>query len=152
MDAAAPSRLVLDDDPATVADRLLTAGRARPGWLERVVDALDARRTGEDLGRVLAVWDLSQADAGRLFDVSRQAVGKWLANGVPVERAAAVADLAAATDILVHHLKRERIPAVVRRPAPALDGASLLDLVAAGDTRGTLEACRAMFDVYRAQR
>jgi hypothetical protein len=141
-----------DQDPALVAQRLIAAGEERPGWLDRVTEALDARRAGDELGRVLSVWGLSQADAGRLFDVSRQAVGKWLSGGVPAERATAVADLAAATDLLVHHLKRERIAAVVRRPAPALGGRSLLDLVAEGDTRAALDACRTMFDVYGAQR
>jgi hypothetical protein len=47
-------------------------------------------------------------------------------------------------------VKRERIPAVVRRPAPALDNRSLLDLVAAGDSRGALVACREMFAFDRA--
>ena len=64
---------------------------------------------------------------------------------MPPERAGAVADLAAATDLLVHHLKRDRIPAVVRRPIPALDGVSLVDLLARGDTRAALAACRDMF-------
>ncbi len=64
---------------------------------------------------------------------------------MPPERAGAVADLAAATDLLVHHLKRDRIPAVVRRPIPALDGVSLVDLLARGDTRAVLAACRDMF-------
>ena len=36
----------------------------------------------------------------------------------PAERAEAVAALAAATDLLDHHLKRERIAAVVRRKSP----------------------------------
>ena len=60
-------------------------------------------------------------------------------------------DLAAATDLLVHHLKRDRIPAVVRRPIPALDGVSLLDLVGRGDTGAVLATCRDMFRFDRAQ-
>lgn len=140
-----------DQDPVELAERLIDAGRTEPAWLDRLTDALDARRAGDELGRVLEVWGLSRAETGRLLDVSRQAVSKWLATGVPTERAAAVADLAAATDVLVHHIKRERIPAVVRRPASALGGRSLLDLVAEGATRQVLVACREMFDVYRAQ-
>ena len=81
--------------------------------------------------RTTETWDLSQAEAARLFGVSRQAVGKWRRHGVPRERAGAVADLAAATDLLVRHLKRDRIPAVVRRPIPALDGVSLVELLGA---------------------
>jgi hypothetical protein len=56
-----------------------------------------------------------------------------------------VADLAAATDLLVRHLQRDRIPAVVRRPAPALGRRSLLELLDAGEAHGVLAACRAMF-------
>lgn len=137
-------------DPRAVAERLVALGRDQPGWLDQVAEALDAHRAGDQLARVLEVWGLSQADAGRLFGVTRQAVSKWLATGVPAERTTAVADLAAATDLLVRHLQRDRIPAVVRRPAPALGGRSLVDLVAEGDARGVLEACRAMFDPYRA--
>jgi hypothetical protein len=83
--------------------------------------------------------------------VTRQAVSKWLTRGVPAERAEEVADLAAATDLLVRHLKRDRVPAVVRRRSPALGGRSLLDLLAASHTREVLEACRAMFDLGRVQ-
>ena len=53
--------------------------------------------------------------------------------------------VAAATDLLVHHLKRERIPAVVRRPAEGLRGRSLLELLEHSDSAAILEACRRMF-------
>ena len=56
--------------------------------------------------RVYEVWGLSQADSARLFGVSRQAVGKWLEQGVPVDRAEALADLAAATDLLIRVMQR----------------------------------------------
>ena len=82
--------------------------------------------------------------------MSRQAIGKWLRRGVPAERARAVADLAAATDLLVHYLKRDRIPAVVRRPIPVLRGVSLMGLLAQRDTQALLAACRDMFRFERA--
>jgi hypothetical protein len=44
---------------------------------------------------------------------------------VPPERGTQVA----ATDVLERYLKRDRIPAVVRRPAPLLGGVSLVDLL-----------------------
>ena len=103
------------------------------------------------MARTLEVWNLSQAEAARLFGVSRQAVGKWLRYGVPPERAGAVSDLAAATDLLVHYLKRDRIPAVVRRPIPSLGGVSLVNLLAQGDTRALVVACRDMFRFERVQ-
>ena len=135
--------------PQQAADELFAARQHEQAWLDAFTQSLDRRRTGVSLARVLATWDVSQAEAARLFGVSRQAVSKWLAQGAPAERAAAIADLAAATDLLVHYLKRDRISAVVRRPVPALDGASLLDLIARGETQTLLLTCRAMFDFER---
>ena len=78
--------------------------------------------------------------------VTQQAIAKWIDGaGVPAERAPQIAELAAATDLLEHYLKASRIPAVVRRPAPALGGGSLLELVAAGATDELLAATRDMF-------
>jgi predicted DNA-binding protein (UPF0251 family) len=114
-------------------------------WLTELQINLDRRRARADLDRILAVWDLNQSEAAELFGVSRQAIAKWRSTGVPAGRVEALSDLAAATDQLVRHLKRDRIPAVVRRPSARLGGVSLLELVAAGRTREVLEACRAMF-------
>ncbi|MGA3217320.1 MAG: hypothetical protein ABSD97_16720 [Acidimicrobiales bacterium] len=137
---------VLKEDPKALASQLVEASRGRPGWLEAFAGELESQALVDQLRRFLGVWGLSASEGARLFGVSRQALSKWLARGVPVDRLETVADLAAATDLLVRYLKLDRIPATVRRKAARLDGASLLDLVAAGDSRGALEACRAMFD------
>ena len=134
---------VLDLDPRQAA-RVLAQAKDE-AWLEELQASLDRQLARSDLDRVLAVWHLSQSEAARRFGVTRQAVGKWLAAGVPASRVEEVADLAAATDLLVRHLKRNRIPAVVRRPAERLGGRSLFDLVAAGQHREVLRACREMF-------
>lgn len=136
---------ILDLAPEDAAEQIFTAHRHERAWLDLFIESLDRRRAAESFTRTLEVWDVNQAEAARLFGVSRQAVGKWLRRGVPPQRAGAVADLAAATDLLVHHLKRDRIPAVVRRHIPALDGVSLMGLLAQGETRALLAACRAMF-------
>ncbi|MGE0486517.1 MAG: hypothetical protein AB7Q81_20360 [Gammaproteobacteria bacterium] len=136
-------------DPAAAATAVFRAHAADRDWLDAFSACLDRHRAGQSLARILAAWGLSQAEAARLFGVTRQALAKWLERGPPAERAQALADLAAATDLLAHYLKRERIAAVVRRPAPALGGFSLLELVAGGRTREVLEACRAMFDFER---
>jgi ParB-like chromosome segregation protein Spo0J len=138
-------------DPQAAAAALVEARKGEIDWLDAFAEHLDRQRAAAALGRILATWGLSQAEAARLFGVSRQAVGKWLDQGVPVERAAQVADLAAATDLLVRYLKRERIAAVVRRPIPARGGASLLDLLAQGGGGAVLQACREMFDFERAR-
>ncbi len=134
---------LLDLDPREAAARISSS--QDPAWIEVLCDALHEHRRVAPLARVLEVWGLTGAEAARVFGVSRQAVSQWLEQRVPADRLLAVADLAAATDLLVHHLQRERISAVVRRPAKNLGERSLLDL-AAEDTGAVLAACRAMFD------
>jgi predicted transcriptional regulator len=138
-------------DPIDAAKRVLEAHRERTEWLDEFAEALDRRRSGRTLHRILAVWGLNQSEAAGLFGVARQAVSKWLDRGVPADRAEAIAELAAATDLLVRHVKRDRIPAVVRRSAAALGGKSLVELVSASRPHDVLEACRSMFDFERAQ-
>ena len=129
----------------------LVASEVDADWTRRFVDELDRKVRSEPLERIVALWGLSNAAAARMFGVSRQAFTKWLNTGPPATRAVAVADVAAATDILDRYVKRERIPAVVRRQAPALGGESLLDLVESGNTRTVLERTRVMFDLRRVQ-
>lgn len=62
-----------------------------------------------------------------------------------------IADLDAATDLLERYVRPDRIPAVVRREAPVLGGASLLDLARAGRTAEVLQSVRTMFDLRRVQ-
>ncbi len=117
-----------------------------PDWLDAFTDSLERRRSGRTLERILAAWGLSQSEAGRRFGVSRQAVAKWLADGIPIDRVEDVAHLSAATDLLVRYIKRDRIPAVVRRRIPAAGDEALLDLLSEGRYREILTVCRAMFD------
>ena len=138
-------------DPEEAAAQIYAAHQHEAAWLDAFTQSLDRRRAGQSFARVLATWRLSQAEAARLFGVSRQAVGKWLTQGVPVERTGAVADLAVATELLTHSLKRDRIPAVVRRPIQGLAGDSLMDLLERGDTQALLTACRNMFRFEQAQ-
>ncbi len=150
--------------PEEAAKRVFRAREQDSAWLDRFAESLagyregsgetsfTVRQSGSDLARTIGLWQLSQAKAAALFGVSRQAFAKWLQRGVPADHAVAVADLKAATDLLEHYLKRDRIPAVVRRPIPALDGVTLLDLLGRGDTGRLLSACRAMFDFERAHR
>jgi len=138
-------------DPHTAAEQVLAAHHGERAWLDAFTEHLDRHRLGQSFARTLSVWGLSQAEAGRLLGVSRQAVGKWIENGVPADRFELVADLAAATDLLVRYLKRDRIPAVVRRPIAAHQSASLLQILADGDSSAMLATCRSMFDFARAQ-
>jgi hypothetical protein len=120
-------------------------------WLRTLIGDLDQRIRSRPLERLLALWNLSAAQGAQLFGISRQAFMKWLKAGPPAERAEAVAALAAATELLDRHLKRERIPAVVRRKAPQLADKSLLDLARAGEYARVRSAVETMFDLRRVQ-
>ncbi len=137
-------------DPEVAAEHVFMAHKHEDAWLDAFTENLDRRRARDGFARTLKVWNISQTEAARVFGVSRQAVSKWLRQGIPPERATAISDLAAATDLLVLHLKRDRIPAVVRRPIQTLGGVTLMDLLAQGDTRTLLETCRDMFRFERA--
>ena len=136
--------------PDEAAEQILAAHGHESAWLDAFAESLDRRRTSRSFARTLEVWGLSQAEAARLLGVNRQAIGRWLRQGIPPERACEISDLAAATDLLLRYLKRDRIPAVVRRPIRALDGASLAGLLGRGDTQTLLSACRTMFRFERA--
>jgi hypothetical protein len=136
--------------PKEVAEDLI---RRAPdeAWLRELTDELDREVRTEPLDRFMELWGLSGAEAARAFGVSRQAFAKWRDGRLPADRAGAVADVAAATDLLDRKVKRERIPAVVRRRAEGLGGRSLYDLACADGHAAVLEAVRAMFDLRRAQ-
>lgn len=132
------------------AERLIAAAPSLD-WLREVADELDRAVRTSPLERLTTLWGLSNAEAARMFGVSRQAFSKWLKNGIPSARVEAVADLDAATDILDRKLKRERIPAVVRRAAPSLKGTSLYEMACEGRHREVREAVATMFDLRRIQ-
>lgn len=135
--------------PQEVA-RALAATHDR-AWLRSVISYLDQALQRQPLERMMTLWGLSAAEAAELFGVTRQAFSKWLQSGPPVERGAAIAALADATDVLERHLKRERIPVVVRRRAEMLNNQSLLELAASGRHEAVLAAAQSMFDLRRVQ-
>ncbi len=139
-------------DPREAASKVASAFQGQPGMLDEFAQHLDRYRAGQSLSRTLTVWGLSQSEAAQLFGVSRQAVSKWADRGVPAERSEAVADLAAATDLLVRYLQRDRIPAVVRRPIAALENRSLVELLGMNQSPAILKACRDMFDFDQTSR
>jgi hypothetical protein len=81
------------------------------------------------LDPIAETFELTETELGRLFGVSRQAVGQWRERGVPSNRKAKVATVAAIGDLLRHGLKQERIPGIARRPAEAYDGLSMLEMI-----------------------
>lgn len=146
-----PEKAIASQEPEQAARALVAALEGDVGgWVGRFVAELDTLAGRDDLEQIMTAWGLSKAQTARVFGVSRQALAKWLASGVPVDRRPALADLTAATDLLARYLKRGRIPAAVRRPAERLGGSSLLDLARGGHTAEVLATTRDLFDLRRA--
>jgi hypothetical protein len=124
-----------------------------PAAVRKRVADLTAAPAGQlaaaDLAHALRVLDISTSEAGRLFGVSRSAVEQWLQRGLPAARLARAANLARIGDILERNLKPGRIAAVVREPAEAYGGTSILDLVRAGRDDEARELLELAFDWSR---
>lgn len=135
--------------PEELANELIDSADA--DWLRELVDALDRRVRAEPLRRLTTLWDLSNAAAARIFGVSRQAFSKWLATGPPADRVDDVTSVEDITALLDRYVKRERIPAVVRRPSPRLGDISIIERLESGEYEETAEAVRSMFDLRRVQ-
>ena len=137
---------------ATATERALEIVAAEDdSWVREFVDALDREVRRRPLERFAQLWDLSNSGAARCFGVSRQAYSKWLAAGPPPDRADDLSQVDSITDLLDRYVKRERIPAVVRRPAAVFGGVSLIEALEAGRYRQAASAVAAMFDIRRVQ-
>jgi len=117
--------------------------------LRRIVDRLDHQLNASPLQRTVRLWDISATQMGAMFDISRQAASKWLSEGAPASRRDQVALLGQSTDLLDQWVKRERIPAVVRRPVDALGGRTRLDVALAGEFETLRDELYDTFDLTR---
>jgi hypothetical protein len=128
--------------------------RQLPGWqlddrqlvrFSRAV-AEELERAEGPLEHIGGVLCLTRTELAGLFGVRRQALDQWVVRGVPSERQEKVATLGAIADLLAAKLKRDRIPGVVRRAAPAYGDRSILDAIAAGDEDRVLAELQDAFD------
>jgi DNA-binding XRE family transcriptional regulator len=101
------------------------------------------------LERIGRAFDLNRTELAALFGVSRQAVERWEAQGVPSERQEKLSTIGAITDLLEAQLKPDRIAGVARRPAPAYGDRSILEAIAAGEEELVLTELRDAFDWAR---
>ena len=132
-----------------LAEEVLERTGDDPDALRKLLDRLDDALSAGALERTVRLWDISNAELGRMFGVSRQAASKWLEDGPPAARRDQVELLGQATDLLDQWIKRERIPAVVRRPVDVLDGRSRLEVALAGEFGRLRDELRDTFDLAR---
>jgi len=117
----------------------------------RLAQYLERHLSAEPLGRFERVWQLSSSQAAAVFGVSRQAYAKWRSGGIPADRRVDVQLADQATSTLLAHVRVDRIPVVVRRPAVSLGGRSLLDIARANDLEAVRDEVEAVFDLGRVQ-
>lgn len=133
----------------SLTEEVLLRSGGRSDVLRQVIDRLDHQLNASPLQRTVRLWDISATQLGQMFGISRQAASKWLSEGAPAARRDQVALLGQATDLLDQWVKRERIPAVVRRPVDALDGRTRLDVALAGEFERLRDDVAETFDLTR---
>jgi hypothetical protein len=101
---------------------------------------------GTGLERLMAAWRLTVTDVAELFGVRRQAVQQWLAGGVPASRAPKLSAVLRTADLLERNLLAERIPGIVRTPAAAYGGTSMLVMITDDRHDELLELVARSFD------
>jgi len=115
-------------------------------FLRAVRRVLDQVSEGEPLRDIMAALDLNLTELGALFGVSRQAAAQWLEQGVPSNRQAKAATVAAVCDLLERKLKPGRLPGIARRPARGYGGRTMLQVVADDEHDWLLDSVRGSFD------
>lgn len=111
---------------------------------ERMVLAT-LRSEDEPLAVIGRELQLTKAELGELFRVSRQAVSEWMDTGIPPKRLGDVSHVLRIASLLSRKLKPGRAALVVRRPAPALGGRTLLEVIH-DDPAKALSAVEESFD------
>ncbi|MDE0614237.1 MAG: hypothetical protein OXI32_07480 [bacterium] len=107
------------------------------------------REYSEPLKRAMDTLSLSKSDVAQLMGVSRQAVDKWLLAGPPADRASKLGAIAELADILRYRLLPGLPAEVVRRPAEAYAGRTMLELIANDEHDWLLQATKDSFDFSR---
>ncbi len=100
----------------------------------------------QDLERIQRIFGLNITDLGRLFGVTRQAVTQWQSTEIPAARREKVSAVGSIADLLDSHLKTDRVPGVVRRPATAYGGLTILGMIEENRQDAVLEQVRSSFD------
>ncbi|HSM64693.1 MAG TPA: hypothetical protein VK860_00165 [Ilumatobacteraceae bacterium] len=145
----ARSRSLTDSLTDSLAREVVVRTGGDTALLRQIVDRLDHQLNASPLQRTVRLWDISASQLGEMFGISRQAASKWLTDGAPASRRDQVALLGQATDLLDQWVKRERIPAVVRRPVEQLGGRTRLEAALAGEFELLRDELADTFDLTR---
>ncbi len=103
----------------------------------------------EPLRRAMETLNLSKSDVASLMGVTRQAVDKWLLAGPPSERAPKISAIAELGDILRYRLLPGLPGEVVRRPAEAYGGRTMLEVISNDEHEWLLQSTKDIFDFTR---
>lgn len=96
------------------------------------------------LDEIRAVLNLSETDLAALLSVRRQAVTQWRMRGIPANRIAQIDEYLQLCRYLSKAFAGDRIPAIVRRPVPNLNGKSWLEHMEEHGPEETHERLRAV--------
>ncbi len=119
----------------------------RFGWfIESIIDLEFEQRCGSPLRRAMKTLELSSTEMAGLMGVTRQAVDKWLQGTPPIERMSKIGAITEISDILRHRLRDGMPPIVVRRPADAYGGRSMLEVIADDDHEWLRRSVKDSFD------
>lgn len=119
-------------------------------WFLKTIDSVELEhQSGSPLRRAMTTLQLSSSDVADLMGVKRQAVDRWLLTGPPAERGAKIGAMAEIADLLRYRLRDGMPPVVVRRPAEAYGGSTMLDLIAQDEHEWLLRSVKESFDFAR---
>ena len=118
-------------------------------FCKALAQAQQEREYSQPLRRAMDTLSLSKSDVAHLMGVSRQAVDKWLLAGPPAERAPKIGAIAEIADILRYRLLPGLPAEVVRRPAEAYGGRTMVNLIASDEHEWLLQSVKDSFDFNR---
>jgi transcriptional regulator with XRE-family HTH domain len=131
-------------------EQIFEGSREELADLKRRVDELVRRFLEQnpqtDLRRIQQLLGLNAGELAHLFGVSRQAVSRWLEQGVPPARQPKLVTILDIAENLTRQLRPERLPAVVRKPAAAFEDLSMLEMIAEDRHDELLRRVRESFD------
>lgn len=101
------------------------------------------------LASARAALQITLDELALIFKTAPAEIRDWFVDGIPPELDNAVTDLVAAASELQRNIRPERIAVVVRNPAPALNGRSLVQVAIEDGPAAMRTAVAETFDVRR---